>query len=95
MTTARSEAEILADLDRQSQAPGFIYTFCQMTWWALWMSTEEVAEIDWHQRPNNQELSLLLGLLVKHPLTMDEIPSKQTFQEQADRAIELLDKLHR
>ena len=95
LTTPRSATEIFADLDRLSQASGFIYTFCQMTWWALWMSTEEVAEIDWHQRPNNQELSLLLGLLIKHPLTMDEIPSEETFQEQADRATELLDELHR
>ena len=95
LTVPRSEAEILADLDRLSQAPGFIYTFCLMTWWALWMSTDEVAEIDWHQRPNNQELSLLLGLLVKHPLAMDEIPSEGAFQEQADRATDLLDELHR
>ena len=95
LTPPRREAEILADLDRLCQAPGFIYTFCLMTAWAMWMSTEDVAEIDWHQRPNNQELGLLLGLLVKRPLTLDEIPTEETFQLQSNEASELLDELHR
>ena len=95
LTPPRSEPEILADLDRLCQAPGFIYTFSLMTAWAMWMSTEDVAEIDWHQRPNNQELSLLLGLLVKHPLKLDDIPTEEAFQQQADEACELLDELHR
>ena len=95
MTTPRSETEILADLERLSQAPGFIYTFCKMTWWAMWMSTDEVTEIDWHLRPNNQELSLLLGLLVKHPLALHEIPAEDVFRQQETEAIELLDELHR
>ena len=70
LTVPRSEAEILADLGRLCEVPGFVYTFCLMTAWAMWMSTEDVAEIDWYQRPNNQELGLLLGLLVKRPLTL-------------------------
>ena len=95
LTPPRSESEILADLDRLSQAPGFIYTFCLMTAWAMWMSTEDVAQIDWHQRPNNQELGLLLGLLVKRPLKLDEIPSEDDFELQSNEASELLDELHR
>ena len=94
MATIRNQAEILADLERLSQAPGFVYTFCRMTWSALWMSTDEVTEIDWHLRPNNQELSLLLGLLVKHPLALDEIPSEEAFRQQAAEAIKLLYELH-
>ena len=95
MTTPRSETEILADLARLSQAPGFIYTFCQMAWFALWMSTDEVTGIDWHLRPNNQELSLLLGLFVKHPLALHEIPAEDVLRRQATEATELLDELHR
>jgi len=95
MTTPRSETEILADLERLSQEPGFIYTFCQMIWFALWTSTDEVTEIDWHRRSNNQELSLLLGLLVKHPLALHEIPAEGVFRQQAAQATELLDELHR
>ena len=46
LTVPRSEAEILADLGRLCEVPGFVYTFCLMTAWAMWMSTEDVAEID-------------------------------------------------
>ena len=93
-TPPRNQAEILAELDHLCQAPGFLYTFCLMTAWAMWMSTEEVAEIDWHQRPNNQELGLLLGVLVKRPLTLQRIPTEKEFQQQADQASELLEELH-
>lgn len=95
MTTRRGEIEILADLERLAQEPGFVYTFCLMTWFALWISPDEVTEIDWHQRPNNEELSLLLGLLVKRSLVLGEMPSEETLQRQADEATELLDELHR
>ena len=95
LTTPRSEAEVLADLDRLCQAPGFIYTFCLMTASSMWMSTDDVADIDWHQRPNNQELGLLLGFLVKRPLTLDEFPTEEVFQFQADEASKLLDELHK
>ncbi len=95
MTTRRGEIEIFADLERLTQEPGFVYTFCLMTWFALWISPDEVTEIDWHQRPNNEELSLLLGLLVKRSLVLGEMPSEETLQRQADEATELLDELHR
>ena len=61
MPTMRTVAEVMADLELLSHEPGFIYTLCFMVLESLWMTTGEVAEIDWHQRPNHQELSLLLG----------------------------------
>ena len=85
----------MADLERLSHEPGFIYSFCVMVSHALWMTADEVAEIDWHERPNHQELSLLLGLLVKLPINLDEVPSAEAVAEQAYRATELLDEVHR
>ena len=73
----RGEGEILADLDQLTQEPGFIYTFCMMVWHALWMTTEEVPDIDWHGRPNNKELSLLLGFLAKRPLELEYVPIRE------------------
>ena len=93
-STVRPEAEVMADLEGLSHEPGFIYTFCVMVAHALWMSTEEVAEVDWHQRPNHQELSLILGLLVKRPIDLDDVPSEQVVGDQAYRATELLEELH-
>ena len=37
---------------------------------------------------------MLLGLLVKHPIRLDAIPSEETIHEQAQRATELLEELH-
>ena len=90
----RGEGEILADLDQLTQEPGFIYTFCMMVWQALWMTTEEVPDIDWHGRPNNKELSLLLGFLAKRPLELEYVPIREKAENQVIRASELLNELH-
>ena len=85
---------IFADLEQLAQESGFVYSFCLMVARCLWMSTDDVAEIDWTERPNQEELSLLLGLLVKHPIRLDAIPSEGTILAQAQRATELLQELH-
>ena len=90
----RKDTAILADLEQLSQEPGFIYSFCLLVARCLWMSTDDVAEINWTERPNQEELSLLLGLLVKHPIRLEAIPSEETILEQAQRATELLQELH-
>lgn len=90
----REDTCIFADLEKLSQEPGFIYSFCLMVARFLWMSTDDVAEINWTERPNQEELSLLLGLLVKHPMSLDKIPSDEIILGQIQRAIDLLKELH-
>ena len=90
----RQDTSIFADLEQLSQEPGFIYSLCLMVARCLWMSTDEVADINWNERPNQAELSLLFGLLVKHPIRLDEVPSKEVILEQAQRATDLLEELH-
>ena len=60
----------------------------------LWMSAEEVADINWHSRPNQGELSLLLGLLAKHPVKLDVTLAADDIIEQVGSAIALLEELH-
>ena len=86
--------EIFARLEELTQESGFIYSFLVMVESFQWMSTDEVADINWDERPNQAELSLLLGLLVKQPLRLDEFPSEETIVEQVHRAIELLREMH-
>ena len=90
----REDTDIFADLEQLSREPGFIYSFCLMVARFLWMSTDDVAEIDWTERPNQEELSLLLGLLVKRPIRLDVIPSDEVVLDQGQRAIDLLRELH-
>ena len=91
----RTEREIIADLERLSQESGFIYTFCSIVFNFLWMSPDELADIDWNRRPNVQELSFLLGLMVKHPLNLTDPPSEQRALEQVNSAMSLLEELHK
>ena len=90
----RTQAEILSDLERLCEEPGFIYCLCLMVARSLWMSSEEVADIDWHSRPNQGELSLLLGLLAKHPVKLDVTLAADDIIEQVGSAIALLEELH-
>ena len=91
----RTEREIIADLERLSQESGFIYTFCSIVVNFLWMSPDELADIDWYRRPNVQELSFLLGLMVKHPLNLADPPSEQRAFEQVNSAMSLLEEVHK
>ena len=91
----RPVVEVMGDLQRLSHEPGFIYTLCVMVAHSLWMAADEVADIDWYQRPNHQELSLLFGLLVKRPVDLSKTPPVEVVADQAVRAAALLDELHR
>ncbi len=90
----RPEHEIVVDLEHLSQESGFVYTFCNIVRNSVWMSPDEAADIDWHHRPNYQELSFLLGLMVKRPLKLTDPPSRETAHEQIRTAIALLEELH-
>ena len=89
----RKHATIFAELEELSQESGFIYSFLVMVARFLWMSADEVADINWKERPNQAELSLLLGLVVKHTLRLDEFPSENTIFEQVQGTTELLREL--
>ena len=91
----RSERAIIGDLELLVLENGFIYTFCNLVLKALWMTPDEIADIDWNQRLNVQELSLLLGLMVKRPLGMAVPPSEETTNEQTAIAHGLLEEIHR
>lgn len=98
MTIMRSNIEqnmkIIADLERLSQEDGFIYTFCGLVLNSLFMSPDEVADIDWNQRLNTQELSFLLGLMVKRPFSLTAPSSPERSDAQFNTAIGLFKELH-
>ena len=91
----RSERAIIKDLELLTEENGFIYTFCHLVLGALWMSPDEIADIDWNQRLNIQELSFLMGLMIKRPLSLTAPPSEETANEQGATASLLLEELHR
>ena len=91
----RDVQEITLDLERLCQEEGFIYTFSFIVFSSLCVAPEELSEIDWFERPNHQELSFLLGLMVKHPLSLDLPTSEEVLLEQNCKAHDLLEELHK
>ena len=90
----RNETDVVADLQKLCEELGFIYSLCLMAARCLWMSTDEVADVNWIERPNQAELSLLLGLIVKHPIRLDAVPSEESILEQVQQATDVLRELH-
>ena len=91
---SRTGADVLGDLERLCEEPGFIYSLCLMVESSIWMPSDELADIEWNDRPNQGELSLLLGLLAKHSIVLDVTLSEESILEQVGKATELLEELH-
>ena len=90
----RDRTDIVVDIERLSQENGFIYTFCHLVFDHLLEWADEVAEIrDLSQKLNSQELSFLLGLMVKHPLKLGSFPSAKSVQDRSQKVIELFGEL--
>ena len=90
----REIESIVADLDRVCQEDGFVYVFFLSGYCVLFVSPDGVADIDWMRRPNHQELAFLLGLMVKHPLSLTYPSSVEIFDRQNNSAHDLLEQLH-
>lgn len=92
--TPRAQELIASELDILTAEPGFIYTFSLMVLEFLWMAVDQIADINWYQRPNNREMSTLLGFLIKQPIDLGSFPSEGIYEIQRERACSLLQELH-
>ena len=90
----RAQELIASDLDTLTAEPGFVYTFSLMVLEFLWMTIDQVADINWYQRPNNREMSTLLGFLIKRPIDLSSLPSEEIYEVQRERACSLLEEIH-
>ena len=93
LMVSRSVVDIVQELERLSHQRGFVYTFAFNVFTSLFTRIDEVANIDWTERPNNQELSFLLGLMIKRPLDFT-LPDTEVLYYQNDKALTLLQELH-
>ena len=93
--TRRNVNDIILDLELLCQEEGFIYTYSFITFIALWVPVESLHEVNWHERPNHQELIFILGLMVKHPLNLTFPPNEEVFYDQNERLHKLLEELHK
>ena len=66
-TQLASESELLAELEKITQDPGFVCTFALVTIGDLYFEQTQVADIDWSERLSFQELTLLAGVMACRP----------------------------
>ena len=90
----RTASHVLSDLEELIQEPGFIYSLCLLIARSLWIHPDNLFDSHSLERPNQAELSLLLGLVVKHHIRLDQVPTRELASEQSSRATSLLYELH-
>jgi hypothetical protein len=85
--------EILQKLEDIASAPGFIYTLSFLLVKDLFLDPSELADIDWQEKLSYQELALLIGLMVKHEVTLT-YPDEQQCQSDISQVDVLFQQLH-
>lgn len=89
-----SKEQAIHALENLTQEPGFVYSLSIMICHDLFLDPEKSADINWHDRLSFQELSFLVGLMVKHQIDISVFPSEHTSKEQIAQTNNLFQKLH-
>jgi hypothetical protein len=85
--------EVIKALESLTQEPGFIYSLAMILCNDLFLDASEAADIDWRERISFQEASFLLGLMVKYPIDISNIPKEDASREQTAKVYELFKQL--
>lgn len=70
MEPIRSKQHIIHDLKNLVIEPGYIYVFAFLLRRDLFIDPADAADIDWRSRLSFQEMAMLLGLLLKEPISL-------------------------
>lgn len=88
-----TKQEILSELEAIASTQGFLYSLAAMLRDDLFIDPADAADIDWHKKLSFQEFTLLLGLMVKHPISL-ELPTPDQMQKDVKRVYSLFKELH-
>ena len=94
MVKVMNRANVFEELEQLVQEPGYVYTLAFIARHDLFLAPEEAADINWRERLSFQELSLVLGLLVKRVFDTDILPTQSDSERQIARTYELFERLH-
>ena len=94
MVKVMNRANVFEELEQLVQEPGYVYTLAFIARHDLFLAPEEAADINWRERLSFRELSLVLGLLVKHVFDTDILPTQSDSERQIARTYELFERLH-
>lgn len=87
-------SDTIRKIEELTTEPGFIYTLAFILLRDLFLDPTTLAEIDWQDHLNVQELTFLIGLLVKRPINL-EIPSEEDSARRFEEVYRLFLELHK
>lgn len=90
----RTKEEIINSLQAICHEEGYIYSLCLMLLNDQFFDAEKILDINWHERINIQEFTLLIGLLVKKEIKINIFPTQEESDRQIEETYSLLEELH-
>lgn len=85
--------EVIQKIEQLTQEKGFIYSLAWILLINFFLDPEKAADIDWRKKLSFQEISFLVGLMLKKPFTVEEIDA-DTRESQISRVHEFFPELH-
>jgi hypothetical protein len=85
--------EVLEKIEDLIKEPGFVFTLALILMRDLFFDPEDAADINWHDHLNFQEITFLVGLLVKNEINF-EIPTEEVSANRFEQVYQLFHELH-
>ena len=85
---------ITQKIEDLTQEPGYIYTLALILLRDLFMLPEQIADINPREHLNIQELTFLVGLVVKHPINFT-VPTEDESEKKFESTYQLFEELHK
>jgi len=84
---------VVAKIESLTRVPGFVYTLALILMRDLFLTPEDIAEINPREHLNIQELTFLVGLLVKGEIDFS-VPSEEQSAHRFELTYQLFEELH-
>jgi len=91
----RDSKDIVKELKELVRSDGYIYTLCLIIMDDFHFEVEKMHEVNYWDRLNKNEVSLLLGLLIKDPISLAHPKSPFDLIDLKKRTYSLLEELHK
>lgn len=90
----RDSKDILEDIKALVNSKGYIYALCLIIMEDFHFAVEKMHEIDYWNRLNKNEVSLLFGFLIQNPISLDKPNSHFDLIDLKKKTISLMGELH-
>src|SRR5690606_20347343 len=92
--TIRKQSEVIEDLKALVKEKGYIYALCMILFEDNHIIVEELNDVNFHERLNKNEISLIVGFLIQDKIDFRYPESPQQLLQFKARTYELMNELH-